>query len=158
MLSTPGLSPEDYHINLSLFDYFSQWCVQKMNIVRIDPGTSFLKLPILWTSPPCLPNSPSLACMSASSAGSCVLHFDLWMWILSNINILFWIISKWVFYSSTDKKKVFSAQYSAFPIIARPPLLLSSLRWRLEIYLPFVGYSKTIGVVYCTVYSLCCCY
>lgn len=43
----PDLSPKDYHINLSLFGSLSQQCVDKMNIVRIDPGTSLLKLLIL---------------------------------------------------------------------------------------------------------------
>lgn len=73
-VSPPVLSSEDYHINLSAFHYFSHWSMQKMNIVRIDPGTSLLKLPILWTSPPCFPNSPSLAHMPAQLAA---LHFTL---------------------------------------------------------------------------------
>lgn len=118
-----GLRSEDCHINLSLslFDYFSLWCMQKMNIVRIDPGTELLKLSILWTSPPCLRSSRLLACLPASSTGSLALHFDLWMWMLSNINILFWNISKWAFYSATGIKEL-AAQYCAFPSIARPPL------------------------------------
>lgn len=118
-----------------------------MNIVRIDPGTSFLKLPILWTSPPCIPNSPSPTCMPASSAGSLALHFDLWMWILSNINIIFWIISKWVFYSAADKKRALclilcSSSYCQttsslkfFKMNIRSTLLLAT--------------AKIIGVVYC---------
>lgn len=56
-----------------------------MNIVRIDPGTSLHKLPILWSSPPCLPNPLlPIICQSALPA---VLHFfHLWLWISSNIN------------------------------------------------------------------------
>lgn len=120
-----------------------------MNIVRIDPGTSFLKLPILWTSPPCIPNSPSPTCMPASSAGSLALHFDLWMWILSNINIIFWIISKWVFYSAADKKRALclilcSSSY------CQTTSSLNFFKMNIRSTLAFfVGHSKTIGVVYC---------
>lgn len=120
-----------------------------MNIVRIDPGTSFLKLPILWTSPSCIPNSPSPTCMPASSAGSLALHFDLWMRILSNINIIFWILSKWVFYSAADKKRALClilCSSSNCQTTSALKFFKMNIRSTLAF---FVGHSKTIGVVYC---------
>lgn len=118
----PNLGLEGCHIHL--FHCFSHWCTPEMNTVGPAPATSLLKLPILWTIPPCPPNPPLLICIGASSPAA--LHFTL------ICECEFYQTSIFSFESYPNGHFIvlqarykLSAQYCAFPSVARPPLIPS---------------------------------
>lgn len=117
------------------FGYLSHWCVQKMNIVRIDPGTSLLTLISCELAHRAFPIPPRWpVCQPARLAAS---HFTLICEceFLSSINILFWIISKWAFYSAAGTKRALSSILCLSWYCQTACYSLSgSLRWKKALY------------------------